>query len=97
MKRYGSVLFLIGFLFLFSAAAGPWASGHEKMTVVDLGQRTVEVSQNPEKIICLMAGVRQRLEYSDVPEPLRGLGVTMIVTGLMAVAFLGFSGMARIQ
>ena len=47
--------------------------------------------------ICLMAGVRQRLEYSDVPEPLRGLGVTMIVTGLMAVAFLGFSGMARIQ
>ncbi len=47
--------------------------------------------------ICLMAGIRQRLQHADIPEPLRGLGITMIVTGLMAVAFLGFSGMARIQ
>jgi len=47
--------------------------------------------------ICLMAGIRGRLQHADVPEPLRGLGITMIVTGLMAVAFLGFSGMARIQ
>jgi Na+-transporting NADH:ubiquinone oxidoreductase subunit E len=47
--------------------------------------------------ICLMAGIRQRLQHSDVPKPLQGLGITMIVTGLMAVAFLGFSGMARIQ
>jgi Na+-transporting NADH:ubiquinone oxidoreductase subunit E len=47
--------------------------------------------------ICLMAGIRTRLAHADVPEPLRGLGVTMIVTGLMAIAFLGFSGMARIQ
>ncbi|MFW6189514.1 MAG: NADH:ubiquinone reductase (Na(+)-transporting) subunit E [Planctomycetota bacterium] len=47
--------------------------------------------------ICLMAGIRQRLQHADVPEPLRGLGITMIVTGLMAMAFLGFTGMARIQ
>jgi Na+-transporting NADH:ubiquinone oxidoreductase subunit E len=47
--------------------------------------------------ICLMAGIRGRLAHADVPEPLQGLGVTMIVTGLMAIAFLGFSGMARIQ
>jgi Na+-transporting NADH:ubiquinone oxidoreductase subunit E len=42
--------------------------------------------------ICLMAGIRQKLDYADVPKPLRGLGITMIVTGLMAMAFMGFSG-----
>ncbi|MBN1673783.1 MAG: NADH:ubiquinone reductase (Na(+)-transporting) subunit E [Kiritimatiellae bacterium] len=43
--------------------------------------------------ICLMAGIRQRLELADVPKPLVGLGITVIVTGLMAMAFMGFSGM----
>lgn len=47
--------------------------------------------------ICLMAGIRRRLQYSDIPSPLRGLGMTMIVSGLMAMALMGFSGMARIQ
>ncbi|MHC4983129.1 MAG: Rnf-Nqr domain containing protein [Planctomycetota bacterium] len=40
--------------------------------------------------ICLMAGIRQRLEHADVPRPLRGLGITLIITGLMAMAFMGF-------
>ena len=43
--------------------------------------------------ICLMAGIRQRLEHSDVPAPLKGLGITLLVTGLMAMAFMGFTGM----
>jgi Na+-transporting NADH:ubiquinone oxidoreductase subunit E len=43
--------------------------------------------------ICLMAGVRQRLAHSDVPRPLRGLGIALMVTGLMALAFVGFTGM----
>ena len=43
--------------------------------------------------ICLMAGIRARLEHADIPRPLRGLGITMIITGLMAMAFLGFTGM----
>jgi len=43
--------------------------------------------------ICLMAGIRQRLEVADIPKPLRGLGITVIVTGLMAMAFMGFTGM----
>ncbi len=47
--------------------------------------------------ICLLAGIRQRLQHADIPAPLRGLGITMIVTGLIAIAFLGFSGLARIQ
>ncbi len=42
--------------------------------------------------ICLMAGIRERLEAADVPLPLRGLGITVIVTGLMAMAFMGFTG-----
>jgi len=43
--------------------------------------------------ICLMAGLRQRLQHSDVPAPLKGLGITLLVTGLMAMAFMGFTGM----
>ena len=47
--------------------------------------------------ICLMAGIQQKLRFSAVPKPLAGLAITMIVTGLMALAFMGFTGMAKIQ
>lgn len=39
-----------------------------------------------------MAAIREKLAYSDVPKPLRGLGITLIITGLMGIAFLSFSG-----
>ena len=39
-----------------------------------------------------MAGIRERMKYSHVPEGLRGLGITFIVAGLMALAFMLFSG-----
>ena len=39
-----------------------------------------------------MAAIREKLQYSDVPKPLRGLGITFIVTALMGIAFLSFSG-----
>lgn len=42
--------------------------------------------------IVLLAAVRERLQYSRVPAPLRGLGIAMMITGLMAMAFLSFSG-----
>jgi Na+-transporting NADH:ubiquinone oxidoreductase subunit E len=42
--------------------------------------------------IVLLAAIRERLRYSKVPEPLQGLGIAMIITGLMAMAFLSFSG-----
>ena len=42
--------------------------------------------------IMTLAGVREKMKYSDVPEGLRGLGITFITTGLMAIAFLAFSG-----
>lgn len=42
--------------------------------------------------IVLLSAVRERLQYSRVPAPLRGLGIAMMITGLMAMAFLSFSG-----
>jgi Na+-transporting NADH:ubiquinone oxidoreductase subunit E len=42
--------------------------------------------------ICAMAAIRKKLRYSNIPSGLRGLGITMIVTGLMAMAFMCFSG-----
>ena len=40
-----------------------------------------------------LAAIREKLEYSNVPAPLRGLGITFITVGLMAMAFLCFSGL----
>ena len=42
--------------------------------------------------IIALAGIRERLKYSNVPAGLRGLGITFITVGLMAMAFLIFSG-----
>ena len=42
--------------------------------------------------IAALAGIREKMKYSDVPEGLRGLGITFIVVGLMALGFLSFSG-----
>ncbi len=42
--------------------------------------------------IVAMGAVRERLEFSDVPKPLRGLGITFITVGLMAMAMMCFSG-----
>ena len=39
-----------------------------------------------------MAAIREKLEYSHVPKPLKGLGVTFIITALMAIGFMSFSG-----
>lgn len=42
--------------------------------------------------IAALAGIREKLKYSDVPAGLRGLGITFITVGLMALAFMSFSG-----
>ena len=42
--------------------------------------------------IVLLSSIREKLRYSKVPEPLQGLGMAMIITGLMTLAFLSFSG-----
>lgn len=42
--------------------------------------------------IMALAGIREKMRYSDVPDGLRGLGITFITVGLMALGFLAFSG-----
>lgn len=42
--------------------------------------------------IVAIAAIRERIQYSHVPAPLRGLGITFIITGLMGLAFMGFMG-----
>jgi len=43
--------------------------------------------------IVAIAAIRQKIRYSNVPAPLKGLGITFIITGLMAIAFMSFGGM----
>ena len=45
--------------------------------------------------IVLMAGIREQLDMADIPEPLKGAGIALIVAGIMALAFMGFSGMIK--
>jgi len=42
--------------------------------------------------IVSIAAIREKIKYSDVPAPLRGLGITFIITGLMGIAFMSFLG-----
>ena len=39
-----------------------------------------------------LAGIREKMKYADIPPGLRGLGITFMITGLMAMAFMAFSG-----
>jgi len=43
--------------------------------------------------LILMASLREKLAYADVPKPLEGMGIAFIVAGMLSLAFLGFSGM----
>ncbi len=44
--------------------------------------------------IAALAGIREKLKYSDVPEGLRGLGITFMTVGLMSLGFMSFSGVS---
>ena len=43
--------------------------------------------------LVLMAGIREQLEFADIPEPLKGAGITLILAGMLALAFMGFGGL----
>ena len=47
--------------------------------------------------ISLMAGLREKMGYSNVPKALRGPGIVMLVTGVIAMTFMGFAGMLNLQ
>lgn len=46
--------------------------------------------------IVAMAGIRQKMAFSDIPKGLQGPGITMIIAGIMALAFMGFSGVVNL-
>ncbi|ODN31308.1 electron transport complex protein RnfA [Fervidobacterium thailandense] len=47
--------------------------------------------------IVLLAAIRKRVDNAPVPAPLRGIGITLITIGIMAMAFMGFAGMIKVQ
>lgn len=47
--------------------------------------------------IVALAGIRQKIQRAPIPKGLEGPGITLIITGLMALAFVGFSGIVQIQ
>ena len=46
--------------------------------------------------IIILAGVRERIEDNDIPVPFQGMPIVMLTAGLMAIAFMGFSGLIRL-
>ena len=42
--------------------------------------------------ILAISAIREKIAYSNIPAPLRGLGITFIITGLMAIGFMSFMG-----
>ena len=42
--------------------------------------------------LLLMAGIREELEFAKIPEALKGAGITLILAGMLALAFMGFGG-----
>ncbi len=44
--------------------------------------------------ICVMAAIQEKLKYADIPKGLQGFGINMIITGLIAMAFMSFSGIS---
>jgi Na+-translocating ferredoxin:NAD+ oxidoreductase subunit A len=42
-----------------------------------------------------MSGIREELEFADVPEVFQGISITLIVAGILALAFMGFAGLIR--
>jgi electron transport complex protein RnfA len=46
--------------------------------------------------LVIMAGIREELDLADVPEPLKGAAITLIIAGLLALAFMGFAGLISV-
>lgn len=46
--------------------------------------------------IILMAGLREKMGYSNIPKPLQGFGIIMLITGVLAMIFMGFAGMIAV-
>ena len=60
----------------------------------NFGHQHVGLSMAPGSALAItaMAGIREKLKYSDIPDGLQGLGITFITAGLMSLAFMSFGG-----
>lgn len=45
--------------------------------------------------IVMMSGIREELEFADIPKPFQGISITFIVAGMLALSFMGFAGLIR--
>ena len=43
--------------------------------------------------LVVMGGIREELEFADIPEPVKGASITLIIAGMLALAFMGFGGL----
>ena len=43
----------------------------------------------------IMAGIREKIEFNDIPKPFKGSAIVVVTAGLMAIAFFGFSGIIK--
>jgi len=65
----------------------------EPLTLVEAVVQGVCAGLGFTLVMLLMSGIRERLALLDLPEPMRGMPIAFVCTGLMALAFLGFTGM----
>ena len=71
-----------------SGEGKPWGVG-ESLTLAFFGGVGFTIA------IVIMAGIREELDHCDVPAPLRGPAITLIVAGILALGFMGFTGVDR--
>ena len=71
-----------------SGADDPWGLG-KALTLAVAGGVGFTIA------IVIMAGIREHLDHCDVPKPMRGAGITLVVAGILALAFMGFSRVAK--
>jgi len=78
------------------AASGPeLADANEQLMLVRKDANVLkleDLNKGEMKIAIFNAGIREKMKYADVPEGMRGLGLVFMITGLMAMAFMAFSG-----
>ena len=99
VERYAPTLYAsLGiFLPLIAVNCAIWGGSlfMQQREFVDLGQATVYgFGSGIGWLVAIlgMAAIREKLQFSNIPKPLRGFGIALIVTGLMGMAFVCFSG-----
>lgn len=81
--------------YVAGAGGASWGAGGQGQKIWGLGESLVLASFGGvgfTMAIVIMAGIREDLDHCDVPKALRGAGITLVVAGILALAFMGFTG-----